>query len=179
MTGSNPISIHDPVSDDIIYLEGTSKEDYKILLDKRVEIEEIYKTKLEEVSKAQKAFIQRNKDHYKIYRELEKEIEAGKITTKDFTQTDTFSHNTIQNEFIKFKEQVKEAEENQNRKYTENKTAILEFKNNLVDKYREDKVRKEYDELQVDIDRCEKIVTGFKKQIKNPSHPLSRKSIDC
>ena len=45
MVGSNPISIHDPVSDDIIYLEGTSKEDYKILLDTRVEIEEIYKIK--------------------------------------------------------------------------------------------------------------------------------------
>ena len=44
MAGSNPISIHDPVSDDIIYLEDTSKEDYKILLDKRVEIEESYKT---------------------------------------------------------------------------------------------------------------------------------------
>ena len=69
MAGSNPISIHDPVSDDIIYLEGTSKEDYKILLDKRVEIEESYKNKLEEVSKAQKAFIQRNKDHYKTYKE--------------------------------------------------------------------------------------------------------------
>ena len=116
MAGSNPISIHDPVSDDVIYLEGISKEDYKILLDKRVEIEEIYKNKLEEVSKAQKAFIQRNKDHYKTYGELEKEIEAGKITTKDFTQTDTFSYNTIQKSFIKFKEQVKEAEENQNRK---------------------------------------------------------------
>ena len=26
MPGSNPISIHDPVNDDIIYLEGTSKK---------------------------------------------------------------------------------------------------------------------------------------------------------
>ena len=49
----------------------------------------------------------------------------------------------MQKEFIKFKEQAKEAEENQNRKYIENKTAILEFKNNLVNKYREDKARKE------------------------------------
>ena len=55
--------------------------------------------------------MKRNEQHYMKYKELEVELEQGKLTTESFNPVDNLSYNTIQKGLLEYQDKLKAAEE--------------------------------------------------------------------
>ena len=106
----NPIVIHDPVSKQEIELTDKDKQQYQEIPSTAIQIEEDYNTAVEEIRKEHKKFLKRNEQHYNKYKELEVELEQGRLTTEAFNPVDNLSYNTIQKGLLQYQDKLKSAE---------------------------------------------------------------------
>ena len=52
--------------------------------------------------------MKRNEQHYRKYKELEVELEQGKLTTESFTPVDNLSYKTIQKGLLEYEDKLKQ-----------------------------------------------------------------------
>ena len=68
--------------------------------------------------------MKRNEQHYRKYKELEVELEQGKLTIESFTPVDNLSYNTIQKGLLKYQDKLKAAEEAKDLEVVKHKEAL-------------------------------------------------------
>ena len=123
--------------------------------------------------------MKRNEQHYRKYKELEVELEQGKLTTESFTPVDNLSYNTIQKGLLDYQDKLKAAEEAKDLEVVKHKEALETLQNTLVCNHRIVKAKAEYSgRLKEDVDRCKLIVSKLKEQIRKPPHQLTKLSLE-
>ena len=98
----NSIIIQDLKSNDEIELTEQDRQQYQEILNAAIQIEENHNSAMEEINKEHRKFLRRNEQHYNRYKELEAQIEKGKITTEEFNSVDNLSYNTIQKGLLQY-----------------------------------------------------------------------------
>ena len=100
-----------------------------------------------EIQEDYKKFLKRNDQHYKKYKELEAELKKGKITTANFNSIDNLPYNTIKTELIQSQDKISAAESANNLDVEKHKEVLEEFKGTVVQRYRLEKAKLEYNKL--------------------------------
>ena len=159
------VDIHDPVTKEEIELTDKESKQYQEIISTAIQLEESYNKVVAEIQEDYKKFLKRNEQHYKKYKELEAELKKGKTTTDSFTSIDNLSYNTIQ------------AESENNLEVTKHKEVLEKFQGAVVQRYRLEKAKVEYNRLKEDIDRSKLIVATLKQQIKKPPHNITEVSL--
>ena len=171
------IDIHDPVTKEEIELTDKESKQYQEILSTAIQLEENYNKVVAEIQEDYKKFLKRNEQHYKKYKELEAELKKGKITTDSFTSIDNLSYNTIQTELIQTQDKIAAAESENNLEVTKHKEVLEKFQGAVVQRYRLEKAKVEYNRIKEDIDRSKLIVATLKQQIKKPPHNITEVSL--
>ena len=171
------IDIHDPVTKEEIELTDKESKQYQEILSTAIQLEESYNKVVAEIQEDYKKFLKRNEQHYKKYKELEVELKKGKITTDSFTSIDNLSYNTIQTELIQTQDKIAAAESENNLEVTKHKEVLEKFQGAVVQRYRLEKAKVEYNRIKEDIDRSKLIVATLKQQIKKPPHNITEVSL--
>ena len=171
------IDIHDPVTKEEIELIDKESKQYQEILSTAIQLEENYNKVVAEIQEDYKKFLKRNEQHYKKYKELEAELKKGKITTDSFTSIDNLSYNTIQTELIQTQDKIAAAESENNLEVTKHKEVLEKFQGAVVQRYRFEKTKVEYNRIKEDIDRSKLIVATLKQQIKKPPHNITEVSL--
>ena len=123
--------------------------------------------------------MKRNEQHYIKYKELEVELEQGKLTTESFNPLDNLSYNTIQKGLLEYEDKLKAAEEAKDSEVVKHKEALETPQDKLVHNHRIVKAKAEYScRLKEDVDRCKRIVSTLKEQIKRPPYQLNKLSLE-
>ena len=123
--------------------------------------------------------MKRNEQHYRKYKELEVELEQGKLTTESFTPVDNLSYNTIQKGLVKYQDKLKAVEEAKDLEVVKHKEALETLQDKLVYNHRIVKAKAEYsNRLKEDVDRCKLLVSKLKEQIRKPPHQLTKLSLE-
>ena len=171
------VDIHDPVTKEEIELTDKESKQYQEIISTAIQLEEGYNKVVAEIQEDYKKFLKRNEQHYKKYKELEAELKKGKTTTDSFTSIDNLSYNTIQAELIQTQEKIAAAESENNLEVTKHKEVLENFQGTVVQRYRIEKAKVEYNRLKEDIDRSKLIVATLKQQIKKPPHNITEVSL--
>ena len=171
------VDIHDPVTKEEIELTDKESKQYQEIISTAIQLEESYNKVVAEIQEDYKKFLKRNEQHYKKYKELEAELKKGKITTDSFTSIDNLSYNTIQAELIQTQDKIAAAESENNLEVTKHKEVLEKFQGAVVQRYRLEKAKVEYNRLKEDIDRSRLIVATLKQQIKKPPHNITEVSL--
>ena len=171
------IDIHDPVTKEEIELTDKESKQYQEIISTAIQLEESYNKVVAEIQEDYKKFLKRNEQHYKKYKELEAELKKGKTTTDSFTSIDNLSYNTIQAELIQTQDKIAAAESENNLEVTKHKEVLEKFQGTVVQRYRIEKAKVEYNRLKEDIDRSKLIVATLKQQIKKPPHNITEVSL--
>ena len=119
------IIIQDPISKDEIELIKQDKQQYQEI-DAAVQIEGKHNRATEEINKEHKKFLKRNEQHYRKYKELEVELEQGKLMTESFTPVDNLSYNTIQKGLLEYQDKLKAAEEAKDLEVVTHKKTLMQ-----------------------------------------------------
>ena len=171
------VDIHDPVTKEEIELTDKESKQYQEIISTAIQLEESYNKVVAEIQEDYKKFLKRNEQHYKKYKELEAELKKGKTTTDSFTSIDNLSYNTIQAELIQTQDKIAAAESENNLEVTKHKEVLEKFQGTVVQRYRIEKAKVEYNRLKEDIDRSKLIVATLKQQIKKPQHNITEISL--
>ena len=123
--------------------------------------------------------MRRNVQHCNRYKELEAEMEKGKITTEGFNSVDNLSYNTIQKGLLQYQEKINTAEATKDLEVVNHKEALETLQDKLVHNHRLAKAKAEYSgRLKEDVDRCKLIVSTLKEQKKKPPHLIIELSLE-
>ena len=171
------VDIHDPVTKEEIELTDKESKQYQEIISTAIQLEESYNKVVAEIQEDYKKFLKRNEQHYKKYKELEAELKKGKTTTDSFTSIDNLSYNTIQAELIQTQDKIAAAESENNLEVTKHKEVLEKFQGTVIQRYRIEKAKVEYNRLKEDIDRSKLIVATLKQQIKKPPHNITEVSL--
>ena len=171
------VDIHDPVTKEEIELTDKESKQYQEIISTAIQLEESYNKVVAEIQEDYKKFLKRNEQHYKKYKELEAELKKGKTTTDSFTSIDNLSYNTIQAELIQTQDKIAAAESENNLEITKHKEVLEKFQGAVVQRYRIEKAKVDYNRLKEDIDRSKLIVATLKQQIKKPPHNITEFSL--
>ena len=171
------VDIHDPVTKEEIGLTDKESKQYQEIISTAIQLEESYNKVVAEIQEDYKKFLKRNEQHYKKYKELEAELKKGKTTTDSFTSIDNLSYNTIQAELIQTQDKIAAAESENKLEVTKHKEVLEKFQGTVVQRYRIEKAKVEYNRLKEDIDRSKLIVATLKQQIKKPPHNITEVSL--
>ena len=121
---ADTIIIQDHVSKDDIELTEQHQQQYQEILNTGVQIEGKHNSTVEEINKEHRKFLKRNEQHYRKYKELEVELEQGKLTTESFNPVDNLSYNTIQKGLLEYQDKLKAAEEAKDLEVVKHKEAL-------------------------------------------------------
>ena len=171
------IDIHDPVTKEEIELTDKESKQYQEIMSTAIQLEESYNKVVAEIQEDYKKFLKRNEQHYKKYKELEAELKKGKTTTDSFTSIDNLSYNTLQAQLIQTQNKISAPESENNLEVTKHKEVLGKFQGTVVQRYRIEKAKVEYNRLKEDIDRSKLIVATLKQQIKKPPHNITEVSL--
>ena len=171
------VDIHDPVTKEEIELTDKESKQYQEIISTAIQLEESYNKVVAEIQEDYKKFLKRNEQHYKRYKELEAELKKGKTTTDSFTSIDNLSYNTIQAELIQTQDKIAAAESENNLEVTKHEEVLEKCQGTVVQRYRIEKAKVEYNRLKEDIDRSKLIVATLKQQIKKPPHNITEVSL--
>ena len=123
--------------------------------------------------------MKRNEQHYRKYKELEVELEQGKLVTESFNPVDNLSYNTTQKGLLEYQGKLKAAEEAKDLEVVKHKEALETLQDKLDCNHRIVKAKAEYSSrLKEDVDKCKLIVSTLKEQIKKPPHQLTKLSLE-